>query len=121
MQFDVKPKSGRWVQPSRDKVEFWEATPSPDDDVEVHIRPIESKKTERKWTFMLSDLDKPITLSQEDLPLKGWQEIHAVLVPRAGAWYLLWLQKREAVHAYYQAHFGAFQFDSFHCKLGRLH
>ncbi|KAF1962611.1 cytochrome P450 [Byssothecium circinans] len=67
MQFDIEPKSHRWVQPSRNKVEFWEATPSPDEDFEVEIRSIESEEQGGRWAFILSDSDKPIELSAEDL------------------------------------------------------
>lgn len=67
MQFDIKPKSSRRLGPPRRKVEFWEATPSPDEDFEVEIRPIEGEKQGRRWTFILSDSDKPIELSAEDL------------------------------------------------------
>ncbi|KAF2793663.1 cytochrome P450 [Melanomma pulvis-pyrius CBS 109.77] len=69
MQFDIEPKFSRWVQPSRNKVEFWEATPSPDEDFEVEIRSVESEKQARHWAFVLSDSDKPIELSAEDLSL----------------------------------------------------
>jgi cytochrome P450 len=67
MQFHVEPKRSIWVQPSRNKVEFWEATPSPDEDFEVEIRPIASNKQRGHWTFILSDSDQPIELSVEDL------------------------------------------------------
>ncbi|KAH7119034.1 cytochrome P450 [Dendryphion nanum] len=62
MQFDIKPKFSPWVEPSRSKVEFWEAVASPDEDFEVEIRSIESEKqgtTGQNWAFILSDSDKP--------------------------------------------------------------
>jgi cytochrome P450 len=67
LQFDVTPKSNRWVEPSRDKVEFWEASPSPDKDFEVEIRSYEHGKQGGHWTFVLSDSDKPVELSAEDM------------------------------------------------------
>lgn len=60
MQFDIMPVSSRWIEPSRNKVEFWEATSSPDEDFEVIICPIEDGK---QWAFTLSDSEKPIELS----------------------------------------------------------
>jgi hypothetical protein len=71
MQYDVKPKAGQWLQPSHNKVEFWEATPSPDKDYEVVICSRDTHKPEEKWAFVLSDLDKPIRLSEEDLIPEG--------------------------------------------------
>jgi cytochrome P450 len=65
LQFDVKPKSSLWVEPTRNGVEFWEATPNPDEDFEVEIRSVEDTQT-RHWAFVLSDSDKPIELSAED-------------------------------------------------------
>lgn len=71
MQFDVKPTTGHWVRPSKNKVEFWESTASPDHDFEVEIRPREREAMEQEWAFTLSDLDQPIALSAEDLPLES--------------------------------------------------
>lgn len=65
MHFDVVPKSSPWVEP-REKVEFWEATSSPDTDFEVEIRTIEGENQVGDWLFILSDSDKPIELSAED-------------------------------------------------------
>ncbi|KAF2868440.1 cytochrome P450 [Massariosphaeria phaeospora] len=69
LQFDIKPKTGHWPKSPKTKAEFWEATSSPKDDFEVEIRPIESEVMDRDWAFTLSDLDQPIELSAEDLPL----------------------------------------------------
>jgi hypothetical protein len=65
LQFDVKPKSSHWVEPTTNGVEFWEATPNPDEDFEVEIRSLEDTQA-RHWAFVLSDSDKPIELSAED-------------------------------------------------------
>lgn len=70
MQFDIKAKSSGWVRPSWNKVEFWEATPSPDEDFEVEILAIrvqEQVERDVHWAFVLTDSDKPIELSAEDL------------------------------------------------------
>lgn len=67
MQFNIKPKSSEWVLPSRNNVEFWEATQSPDEDIDVEVLPFGSEKQGKKWAFILSDSDKPIELSVEDL------------------------------------------------------
>lgn len=67
MWFDVRPKAGRWMEASGEKVEFWEATPSPDEDFEVEIGEIEGGERDGRWAFVLSDSDKPIGLSTEDM------------------------------------------------------
>ncbi|KAF2635621.1 cytochrome P450 [Massarina eburnea CBS 473.64] len=67
MQFDIEPARSKWVQPSWNKVEFWEATPSPDEDFGVEIRSVKGRTQGRNWAFVLSDSDKPIELSAEDL------------------------------------------------------
>ncbi|PVI08705.1 cytochrome P450 [Periconia macrospinosa] len=67
MRFDVKPAAGRWVQPTENKVDFWEATAGPDDDVEVEIGPVKGRNAEGAWQFTLSESDKPIELSAEDM------------------------------------------------------
>ena len=67
MRFDVKPVSGKWVQPTENKVDFWEATAGPDSDIEVEISPIADKDTGDTWDFTLSDSDQPIELSAEDM------------------------------------------------------
>ncbi|EAT85804.2 hypothetical protein SNOG_07153 [Parastagonospora nodorum SN15] len=67
MQFDVRPKSTRWMEASGDRVEFWEATPSPDENFEVEIRSIEGEGRGGRWEFILSDSDGPIGLSTQDL------------------------------------------------------
>lgn len=67
MRFDVKPVAGNWVQPTENKVDFWEATAGPDKDIEVEINPIAYKDTGDTWKFTLSDSDRPIELSAEDM------------------------------------------------------
>jgi cytochrome P450 len=70
LRFDVKPKKGNWKQPSEGRVEFWEATASPDEDIVVKICPTSGKGSGDEWAFTLSDLDQPIELSAEDLHTK---------------------------------------------------
>jgi cytochrome P450 len=67
MRFDMKPVAGKWVQPTENKVDFWEATAGPDSDIEVEIRPIAGGDFGDSWKFTLSDSDRPIELSEEDM------------------------------------------------------
>jgi cytochrome P450 len=66
MQFDIIPMSGEWPKELKTAVEFWEATPSPNQDFDVEIRPKDGEMGTGKWAFILSDLDRPIALSLED-------------------------------------------------------
>jgi hypothetical protein len=70
LRFDMKPRKGNWKQPSESKVEFWEATASPDEDLEVEICPTLGNASGDEWVFTLSDLDRLIELSAEDLHTK---------------------------------------------------
>lgn len=67
MRFDVKPVAEEWVQPTENKVDFWEATAGPDNDFEVEINPIIAGESGDTWKFTLSDSDRPIELSAEDM------------------------------------------------------
>lgn len=71
MRFDVKPVDGTWVQPTENKVDFWEATAGPDSDIEVEISPIVGGNEGGTWKFTLSDSDRPIELSAEDMQTNG--------------------------------------------------
>jgi cytochrome P450 len=71
MRFDVKPVAGKWVQPTENKVDFWEATAGPDNDIEVEISPITGGNSGDTWKFTLSDSDRPIELSAEDMLTNG--------------------------------------------------
>jgi cytochrome P450 len=71
IRFDMKPVAGKWVQPTENKVDFWEATAGPDNDIEVEISPVAGGGSESTWKFTLSDSDRPIELSAEDMPSKG--------------------------------------------------
>lgn len=70
MRFDMEPSVGKWVQPSENKVDFWESTASPDQDIEVEICPRGNGNSDAVWKFTLSDSDRPIELSAEDVLLK---------------------------------------------------
>jgi cytochrome P450 len=71
MRFDMKPVAGKWVQPTENKVDFWEATAGPDNDIEVEISPIAGGDPRYTWKFTLSDSDRPIELSAEDMITNG--------------------------------------------------
>jgi cytochrome P450 len=71
MRFDMKPVAGKWVQPTENKVDFWEATAGPDNDIEVETTPIAGGDSGNTWKFTLSESDRPIELSAEDMPTNG--------------------------------------------------
>ena len=66
LRFDMIPKTGKWKQPLENKVEFWEATAGPDEDLEVEICLTSGVGSGDEWVFTLSDSDQPIELSAED-------------------------------------------------------
>lgn len=67
LQFDVTPASDVWVQPTTNKVEFWETTPSPDEDSKVNIRSVQRREFDEQVAFTLTGSDDPIELTTEDL------------------------------------------------------
>jgi cytochrome P450 len=71
MRFDMKPVAGKWIQPTESNVDFWEATAGPDNDIEVEISPIAGGESGNTWKFTLSDSDRPIELSAEDMLTSG--------------------------------------------------
>jgi cytochrome P450 len=71
MRFDMKPVAGKWIQPTENNVDFWEATAGPDNDIEVEISPIAGGESGNTWKFTLSDSDRPIELSAEDMLTSG--------------------------------------------------
>jgi cytochrome P450 len=67
LQFDVRPTQWEgWKAPSVQKVAMWEATSAPDTDFEVEISKRE-RGGDGDWVFVLSESDKPIGMSVEDL------------------------------------------------------
>jgi cytochrome P450 len=64
---DVKPTSGEWVCPTTHKAGLWESTPMPDYDIEVTIAPRDDINDNVEWRVLISDSDKAIKLSAEDM------------------------------------------------------
>lgn len=67
LRFDITPVEGKWVRLTTDKAALWETTPVPDDDIEVKISPKASEDMSAKWRILVSDSDKAMPLSAEDL------------------------------------------------------
>lgn len=66
LRFDITPVGGKWPHLTTEKAELWETAPIPDEDVEVKIS---SRATEEDvtWRILVSDSDKAMPLSAEDL------------------------------------------------------
>lgn len=67
LRFDITPVGGKWVHLTTDKAALWEVTPVPDQDIEVKITPRASEDGTGKWRILVSDSDKAMPLSAEDL------------------------------------------------------
>lgn len=67
LRFDVTPVSGKWVRLTSDNAKLWETTPVPDNDIEVKISPRDSEDVSSKWRILVTDSDKAMPLSAEDL------------------------------------------------------
>jgi hypothetical protein len=59
--------SAIWVQPTSNKVEFWAATLSPDEDFEVNILSFQRRDFDEQVAFTLTGSDDPIELATEEL------------------------------------------------------
>lgn len=67
LRFDVTPVSGKWVRLTSGNAKLWETTPVPDNDIEVKISPRDSEDVSSKWRILVTDSDKAMPLSAEDL------------------------------------------------------
>ncbi|KAF4630698.1 hypothetical protein G7Y89_g7435 [Cudoniella acicularis] len=67
LRFDLTPVEGKWVRPSTDKAEIWETIPTPDHDIKVKISPRAGQDRSAKWRILVSDSDKAMPISAEDL------------------------------------------------------
>ncbi|KAI0139710.1 cytochrome P450 [Pestalotiopsis sp. NC0098] len=63
LRFDVVPVDGKWVQPTTANSPMVNAMPFPDVDVNVELRPRDS----RDWKVSFSDYDKDMEISVEDI------------------------------------------------------
>jgi hypothetical protein len=67
LRCDVTPVNGKWVSPTTKNAQMWEVTPRPDEDIEVRITPRAGEDPDVKWRILVTDSDKGIQLSAEDL------------------------------------------------------
>ncbi|TVY90133.1 7-alpha-hydroxycholest-4-en-3-one 12-alpha-hydroxylase [Lachnellula willkommii] len=67
LRFEVAPADGIWTRLTTDKAALWETTPVPDEDIKVKISPRDDADISAKWRVLVSDSDKAMPLSAEDL------------------------------------------------------
>ncbi|KAF7895138.1 hypothetical protein EAF00_006952 [Botryotinia globosa] len=67
LRFDVVPVNGKWDHITSNKAALWETTAAPDEDINVTISPRHSEDENVKWRVLVSDSDKVIPISAEDL------------------------------------------------------
>lgn len=67
LRCDVMPVSGKWVSPTTKNAQMWEVTPRPDKDIEVKITPRAGADMDVKWKILVTDSDKGMQLSAEDM------------------------------------------------------
>ncbi|KAI1645029.1 cytochrome P450 [Daldinia loculata] len=63
LRFDIRPVGGRWLRPTTDKSPLVAAVPVPDWDINVEIRPRDS----RKWNVSYSGCNTDMEISAEDI------------------------------------------------------
>lgn len=67
LRFDIKPVGGKWPRLTTEKAELWETTPLPDGDIDVTMSRRNAEDDGMKWKILVSDSDKAMPLSAEDL------------------------------------------------------
>jgi len=67
LRFDITPVNGKWVCPTTNNVGLWETTAMPDSDINVKISPRAGQDRSAKWRVLVSDSDKAMPISVEDL------------------------------------------------------
>ncbi|KAI9649219.1 hypothetical protein NHQ30_001787 [Ciborinia camelliae] len=67
LRFDITPVDGKWAHLTSNKSAMWETTAAPDEDIEVRIVPRASDEVGIKWKVLVTDSDKAMPLSVEDL------------------------------------------------------
>ena len=63
LQFDVVPVSGKWVEPVCDNTPAQAGFPTPGQDIEVELRPLDANK---RWEFKFSGSDRAMDIVAED-------------------------------------------------------
>ncbi|TVY68970.1 Cholesterol 7-alpha-monooxygenase [Lachnellula suecica] len=67
LRFELTPVDGKWVCPNTDNSSFWETMPTPDQDIRVKISPRTGQDKRARWRVLVSDSDKAMPISVEDL------------------------------------------------------
>ncbi|KAF2179610.1 cytochrome P450 [Zopfia rhizophila CBS 207.26] len=67
LRFEIAPVDGKWKHLTTYKAGLWEVTPVPDDDIEVNISPRAGVDTNVRWRILVTDSDKAMPLSAEDV------------------------------------------------------
>jgi hypothetical protein len=58
---------GKWTHLTANNAGMWETTPGPDTDIKVRISPRAGEKSSGKWRILVTDSDKAMPISAEDL------------------------------------------------------
>lgn len=67
LRYDITPKAGKWVHLKSDNAALWETTPVPESDIQVTISRRASEDAKARWRVLISDSDKAMPLSFEDM------------------------------------------------------
>jgi hypothetical protein len=67
IRFDVRPTDGKWVCPTTLKAGLWETTPMPGFDINVTIAPRADADDSVEWRVLMTDSDKDVKISAEDM------------------------------------------------------
>ena len=67
LRFDITPVDGKWLCPTTNNAGLWETVPMPDHDIRVKISARAGQDRSAKWRVLVSDSDKAMPLSAEDL------------------------------------------------------
>jgi len=67
LRFDITPVDSKWNCPTIDKAGIFETVPTPDHDIKVKISPRAGQDKSDKWRVLVSDSDKAMPISVEDL------------------------------------------------------
>ncbi|KAH8721505.1 cytochrome P450 [Phaeosphaeriaceae sp. PMI808] len=70
LRFDMSPTAGKWQHLTTHKAGHWEVTPMPDKDIEVKLTPRAKYGANVKWNFLITDSDKAMPLTAEDVDSK---------------------------------------------------
>jgi cytochrome P450 len=67
LRFDITPVDGKWTHLTTNNAGMWETTPAPDTDIKVRISPRGVGNSDGKWRILVTDSNKAMPISAEDL------------------------------------------------------